>query len=365
MTGEPQAPPPLDDDAYRYAFEHSPVAMTLTLLSGQVLENDAFCRMLGYSHEELAGRTWQQLTHPDDVAESAREMGALRAGAKDCFRLLKRYLHKDGSVIWGDLSTVLRRDAAGEPLYFVTTVSDVTEHQQVVAALRTSEERLEQSQRVGRMGHYVLDVATGTWTCSAALDDIFGIGPGYERTVQGWLGIVHPAERETMAAYLRDHVLRDGRLFDRDYRIVRVADGAERWVHGFGELEHDDAGDVVHMFGVIEDISARKEVEQALRESEERHRTLFESMAQGVVYHDADGHITAANPAAERIIGLTLDQMRGLTSMDPRWRALREDGSDLPGEEHPLTVARLTGKPVRDVVTAVFNPTSASTAGSR
>ena len=62
-------------------------------------------------------------------------------------------------------------------------------------------------------------------------------------------------------------------------------------------------------------------------EREEQFRALFETLAQGVVYQNAQGEIIAANPAAERILGLTLDQMQGRTSGDPRWRAVREDGS--------------------------------------
>jgi PAS domain S-box-containing protein len=105
-------------------------------------------------------------------------------------------------------------------------------------------------------------------------------------------------------------------------------------------------------------VTEQKLAEQALRESAERHRALFEEMAQGVVYQDAEGHITSANTAAERILGLTLDQMMGRTSLDARWRALREDGSDLPGEEHPSMVALRTGREVRDVTLGVYNPSN-------
>jgi PAS domain S-box-containing protein/putative nucleotidyltransferase with HDIG domain len=94
---------------------------------------------------------------------------------------------------------------------------------------------------------------------------------------------------------------------------------------------------------------------QALVESEERHRNLFETMAQGVVYQDASGKITAANPAAERIFGLSLSQMQGRTSMDPRWGAIHEDGTAFPGGEHPSMVALRTGKPVKGVVMGVYN----------
>lgn len=84
--------------------------------------------------------------------------------------------------------------------------------------------------------------------------------------------------------------------------------------------------------------------------------TLFHYMAQGVVYHNSSGEITNANPAAERILGLTLDQMQGRTSIDPRWKSIHEDGSDFPGETHPAVVALSAGKPIQDVVMGVFNP---------
>ncbi len=103
-------------------------------------------------------------------------------------------------------------------------------------------------------------------------------------------------------------------------------------------------------------VTERKLAEQALRESEERHRALFEEMAQGVVYQDTAGRIVSANPAAERILGLTLDQMQGRTSMDSRWQAVREDGSPLPGAEHPAMVALRTGREVRDQLLGILNP---------
>ena len=100
---------------------------------------------------------------------------------------------------------------------------------------------------------------------------------------------------------------------------------------------------------------------EALAASEERFRSLYASMGQGVVFQDAEGLITAANPAAERILGLSLDQLQGRTSMDPRWRALRADGSDFPGEEHPAMLALRSGRPVHGVQMGVYHPSTAST----
>jgi len=95
---------------------------------------------------------------------------------------------------------------------------------------------------------------------------------------------------------------------------------------------------------------------QALRESEQCFRTLFETMAEGVVYQDADGAITDANPAAERMLGLSLAQLQGRESTDPRWRAVREDGLPFPGEEHPAMLALHTGEDPGETVMGVFNP---------
>jgi signal transduction histidine kinase len=108
--------------------------------------------------------------------------------------------------------------------------------------------------------------------------------------------------------------------------------------------------------GTAEDITKQSQYEIALRESEERHRSLFETMAQGVVYQDAGGKVITANPAAEKLLGLNLDQIQGRTSLDPRWKAIQEDGSEFNGETHPAMVALRSGEPVLGVMMGVHNP---------
>lgn len=92
-----------------------------------------------------------------------------------------------------------------------------------------------------------------------------------------------------------------------------------------------------------------------LQKNEQRFQSLFETMVQGVVYQNREGAIISANPAAERILGLTFAQMQGRTSIDPRWKAIHEDGSAFPGETHPAMLVLQTGQPVYNVVMGIYH----------
>ena len=111
----------------------------------------------------------------------------------------------------------------------------------------------------------------------------------------------------------------------------------------------------------IRTAEAHAQAVEDVRQSEANYRALFESVRHGIVFQDADGHVVSANPAAEVILGLTLDQMQGRTSTDPRWRSIHDDGSPFPGETHPAMVALRSGKPVENVTMGVFNPVEGRT----
>ncbi len=111
-----------------------------------------------------------------------------------------------------------------------------------------------------------------------------------------------------------------------------------------------------HFVAVFENITERKMAEMALKKSEEKFRNLFETMAQGVIYQDKKGIITSANPAAEEILGLTQDQIKGRSSEDQSWKVIHEDGTDFPSGTHPAMVALKTGKRVKNVIMGIYNP---------
>jgi PAS domain S-box-containing protein len=260
-------------------------------------------------------------------------------------------LLKDGSApIWAHIEATTE-DGQREACRVV--VVDITEQKQAEKALESSEKRL-QAIVEHSLDEVSLVTADGTliWESPTAFRPLgHPLGTFEGRSI---FDLFHPDDRVTALQTFSEVVQQSGSSRDALFRL-RHQDGTWRWMEGIAiNLLQDPAvGAVVINY---HDITERKQAEQALRESEEKHRTLFETMTQGVVYQAADGKIISANPAAERILGLTLDQMQGRTSTDPRWKAIHEDGSDFPGDTHPSMVALTTGKDVHDVVMGVFNP---------
>ena len=117
-----------------------------------------------------------------------------------------------------------------------------------------------------------------------------------------------------------------------------------------------EAGEPNGIIAVAFDVSEKEMASNALIAREAQYRFLFDTVASGVVYQDGDGRIMDANVAAEEILGLTVGQMTGRDTFDPRWRAVHEDGSDFPGDQHPVAVALRTGQAVRGVTMGIFHP---------
>ena len=143
-----------------------------------------------------------------------------------------------------------------------------------------------------------------------------------------------------------NHMRRDLSIFPVNLDITTIKDQQDK---------------VLYRVINVQDITQRKQAEIELRNSERRNSTIVTMLDEGIVFHDADGAIIQCNAAAQRILGLTINQMLGRTPMDPLWRSIHEDGSPFPGESHPAVITRNTGKPLSNVIMGIHKPDDALT----
>lgn len=135
------------EERFRQAFESAGIGMALVALDGRWLRvNRSFCEIVGYSEARLLHKTFQDITHPDDLAADLRLIGDLVEGRRRFYQLEKRYIHREGHMVIGRLTGSLVRDALGEPLHIVLQIEDVTERKQLELNLaKARDEALEAS----------------------------------------------------------------------------------------------------------------------------------------------------------------------------------------------------------------------------
>ncbi|MBI4674174.1 MAG: PAS domain S-box protein [Chloroflexi bacterium] len=257
-------------------------------------------RLSGYPVEQWLNEPefWAEHIHPDDRAWAVKF--CLKATAEgQRHELDYRMIAADGRIVWlRDIVNVIMEN--GEPAKLHGVMIDITERKLAEEALRQNENLFRESQRIAGLGSYLLHIPTGLWKSSNVLDKVFGIDETYERSVQGWVALVHPDDRERMVDYFTNQVLGKGQNFDNEYRIVRHNDHAERWVHGLGNLDFDAQGRAVNMHGTIQDVTARKQAEEKIAASEAELRALFASMQDMVLVIDREGiyrKIAPTNPS--------------------------------------------------------------------
>jgi PAS domain S-box-containing protein len=271
--------------------------------------------IIGYRDDEFPNQRLAFLNqlHPDDLA-ALKETTRRHLEQGERYAIEFRLRHKDGSYRWLFSRGEGQRDATGRAVRLIGATTDITERKLIEEKLRETATQLLEAQRIANLGSYVLDVATGRWTCSPVMDELLGIADaGFTKDLAGWLEIVHPDDRAELWHYWNEQVLKRKVVFDRIYRIVRRNDRQERTVHGLGKLILDEDGQVVKMLGVIQDITERKLIEEKLRKSEERYQALFERSLDCVFLNDFEGKFLDANQASLDLLGYQREDIATLT----------------------------------------------------
>lgn len=182
------------EEKFKILFEAANVGKSITLPTGEINVNQAFCNMLGYTPEELTNKKWQDISLPEEIETIQKLLDPLLQGKEDSVRFNKRYIHKNGSYIWGDVSIAIYRDINRRPLFFITTEIDITERKHAEEALRDSEERFKALHNAS-FGGIAIHEKGKILECNQGLSDMMGYSRDELLLMDGFL-LIAPESRE-------------------------------------------------------------------------------------------------------------------------------------------------------------------------
>ena len=323
-------------ERFRSLFEHIPVAVFTTMPDGRVVSaNPAGCRMFGCTEAEICAVGRGGLLDAADprlaaALEERQRTGSVRGVVLTAIR-------KGGERFPVELDSVI---LPGEPAHSFVMMRDITERLAMEAALRESEAearetvtRLSRAQRLGRMGDWEWDVATGAVHWSDEVYSIYGVDRGFTPTFDGIIAMLHAEDRDRDLAEAQE-LLDDPRRSSGDirFRIVRPDDEV-RHVYQTVVVDRDDEGHATRAYGVMQDVTELRETEEALVQSERSLRRIYDAGLVGVVYWTADGGITDANDRFLEMLGYTREELEagevgwaGVTP--PEWNARDQESLD-------------------------------------
>ena len=354
---------------FKLMFMNAPMPYQSLNENGNFIEvNQTFLNVLGYKREELIGRNFGEVLHPDWVAHFKENFPRFKAIGEVLgveFEMMK----KDGSTILVSFNGKIQRDDQGHFQRTHCIFQDISERKRAQEALlvktRTLQSVFESAPYImmlvnregrvtdinrpgvrftGKNKHELLGKLGG---------EVFGCLNSFDGRGCGKNAVCEfcPVRSRVMQTFETGQPVYEGQG-----HLDLMADGVSTMLDILVSTTLVTSIEDSQVLVTIADITDRVRAEEALRKSEEKHRIMFETMALGVVYQNADGRIISANPAAERILGLSFNQMFGETSLNTLWKTIREDGSELPGQEHPSMVSLQTGKPVEQFIMGVLNP---------
>ena len=286
------------EERFSNAFELAPIGMALVALDGRWLKvNRAICVLVGYSEAELLTRTFQEITHPDDLAADLDCVRRLLAGEIRFYEMEKRYIHARGHLITVLLDVSLVRDGQNQPLYFISQIQDITERKQAEESLRLLNSAVEQSTEsviitdaeLNLPGPKILFVNRAfTQMTGYAAAEVLGNTP---RMFQG------PRTDKAVLKRLRRN-LEDGEMFAGETINYRK-DGKEFDLEWQIAPIRDAGGKITHFVGIERDITARKKLENQLVQSQKMETV---GKLAGGIAHEFNSILTAIIGQSELLL---------------------------------------------------------------
>ncbi len=298
------------EERYRMLFERSPDAVYLYDFKGRFLDsNDRYLQLFGYSREEMAKLNFADLWAEDYSRPVAALVEELETIGRQSEPLIFRLRRRDGTCIEIETLAAAVQRPGGPPAAH-GMARDVTERLRSEEALRESEERFRSLSAAAPVGIFLTDAQGGTIYVNERMLAICGLTTE-ESLGLGWLRVIHPDDRERVIEAKRA-ANAEGHEFAEDFRIVTPA-GETRWV----SARSTPIGNQGARVGTLEDITVRKLAEDALRQSEEKFRSLGASAPIGIFQSDPMGRVTFVNERFTEIAGFSF-----IENPDANWFAV-------------------------------------------
>ncbi len=276
---------------FRATFENAAVGVALVDTEGSILRaNNSFARMLGYSVDELTTKTFQDLTHPDDLANNLSVFGKTLVGETESYCIEKRYVRQDGGIVWASLTVGCVRTADGGVDYFVSVVQDITDRKRAEARLAERNAQLDLAGNIARIGSFAYDHGTRKLQLSPGCAAIYGLPAGMlEISREDWRARVHPDDLQALDVLVRRALTNGDRECVLEFRIFR--DGQVRWIESRVLISYNEAGRPMRTIGAEIDVTERKYSEQALAERNIQLALAAKAGRVGTYAYDADSEI--------------------------------------------------------------------------
>ena len=294
---------------FRHAMEYSAIGMALVSTSGQWLQvNKSLSKLLGYTPQELLTLTFQQLTHHEDLEVTVALLQSLLAGECENYSIEKRYLRKDGQVVWALLAVSLVRDIDHVPLYLIAQIEDISELKQTEKVNKRLMERITLANESGGIGVWEWDMKSGIMSWDKRMFQIYQLPDSVKATYLTWTNSLHPGDRD-MAMSAFDTAARHGTPADVEFRI-ETASGI-RYIRSQSSIVLDEQGQGVRMLGINQDITPVRILTDALYQEKERMHITLDAIGEAVISTDEEMRVIFMNPVAEKMSGWMQDQARG------------------------------------------------------
>jgi PAS domain S-box-containing protein len=315
ITGRRKAEEALrhEEEVYRATFDQAAVGIAHVAPDGRWLRvNKCLCDILGYTREELARITFADITHPDDVDQNVEHLRKLLAGEEATYETEKRYLRKDGSVVWVNLSVAAIRDEDGSLDYQVTVMEDITEGKRAEQALRDSERFNASILDTTPNLIYIYDlVENRNVYANREVTEFLGYTPEQIQAFGSTLfeHILHPDDAEHVAGHhARCAEAGDAEVLEVEYRM-KHSNGQWRWLQSWDvAYVRDDQGRVARILGFTEDITERKRAENQLQELAKSLESRIEERTHEL--NDTVEELRESNDAKNRFLRSMSHELR-------------------------------------------------------